>query len=352
MAPRQLHSIQVLRGLAALAVVIGHLWQIEVRFLGEELTSSVMLIGFAGVDMFFVLSGFVMVHVTRGMETDTRSNAHFLYKRVTRIYPPYWVFTILMIAAILIAPDTNTERLNAPAIVDSFLLLPQFDVPILPVGWTLVHEMYFYIVFTGLLFLPRRWLPFALLAWLLAVAVGTGYGLHRLTATFSIIFNPLTLEFLLGAALALWQPKLPQWAGGLAVAIGASALLAAAYAMGPLSVETFPALWTRFFVFGLPVFLIVLGMLSFETDKPAGLYAALVRLGDWSYSLYLGHLIFLAAGARLWVMIVPDIGWVDNLAMLSLGVAGCILAAGLSYHWIERPMLVATRRFGHRIFRS
>ena len=352
MAPRQLHSIQVLRGLAALSVVIGHLWQIEARFLGEELTSSVMLVGFAGVDLFFVLSGFVMVHVTRTQETSSRNNAYFLYKRATRVYPPYWVFTALMIVAILVGPDTNTERVNAESILLSLLLLPQFEVPILPVGWTLVHEMYFYIVFTGLLFLPRKFLPYALIAWLMAVVAATAFDLHRATATFSIVFNPLTVEFLLGAALALWRPNLPRWAGALAIAAGISGLLAAAMALGPLSVETFPIFWTRFFVFGIPVTLIVLGMLQFETDKPTGLYAGLVRLGDWSYSLYLGHLIFLAAGARIWRLIVPDLGWVDNLAMLSLGVVGCIIAAGLTYHWIERPMLVATRRFGHRVFRS
>ncbi|WP_420431335.1 acyltransferase family protein [Hyphobacterium sp.] len=352
MAPRQLHSIQVLRGLAALSVVIGHLWQVETRFLGEELTSSVMLVGFAGVDLFFVLSGFVMVHVTRTLETGSRNNAYFLYKRVTRIYPPYWVFTALMIVAILVGPDTSTERVHTDAVVSSLLLLPQFELPILPVGWTLVHEMYFYIVFTALLFLPRRWLPFALIIWLLVVALATAFGLHRQTATFSIVFNPLTVEFLLGAALALWRPNLPRWAGALAIAAGLSGLLAAAVALGPLSVETFPVFWTRFFVFGIPVFLIVLGVLQFETGTPTGVFAGLVRLGDWSYSLYLGHLIFLAAGARIWTLVVPDLGWLDNLAMLSLGVAGCIIAAGLTYHWVERPMLIATRRFGHRVFKS
>lgn len=352
MTTGQLLSIQVLRGLAALAVLIGHLWQIEVRFIGEEVTSSILLVGFAGVDLFFVLSGFVMVYVTRNMDTGPRSNAHFLYKRVTRIYPPYWVFTGLMILALLIGPSTSGEPFDTDPVLPSLLLLPQRDLPILPVGWTLVHEMYFYIVFTALLFLPRKWLVHGLLAWLGLILLGSYLDWHRLNPALNIVFNPLTVEFLLGAGLAFWQPKLPRLLAIAAIGLGIAGLAAAGFWLNPITIENFPAFWERVGMFGVPVFLIVLGMLQFEPKRPSGLYAGLVKLGDWSYSLYLGHLIFLAAGAWVWSQIIPDLGWYDNLAMVLLGTIGCIIAAGLSYHWIERPMLIATRRFGHKVFKS
>ncbi|MEE2525288.1 acyltransferase [Hyphobacterium sp. HN65] len=352
MAARQLTSIQVLRGLAALGVVIGHLWQIEVRFLGDELSSSTFLIGFAGVDLFFVLSGFVMVHVTRDFVPGPRNNAYFLYKRITRIYPPYWVFTALMLLAIFLGPNTSGEPFDPSVLPPSLLLLPQAKLPVLAVGWTLVHEMYFYLVFTALLFLPRHWLIPALAAWLGVIVAGTYFGLLRQNPTTILLLNPLTVEFLLGAAIAYFQPRLPGWASLAAIGAGILGLAATAITLYPFAIETFPAYWTRLLVFGLPVTLIVLGTVQFEPETPSPLYQALVKLGDWSYSLYLGHLIFLAAGAYIWNLLIPDIGWIDNLAMMVLGVAGCIIAAGLTYTFIEQPLLAATRRLGHRLFRN
>lgn len=352
MAARQLMSIQVLRGLAALGVVIGHLWQIEVRFLDDALTTPAFLIGFAGVDLFFVLSGFVMVHVTRDFQPGVRNNAYFLYKRVTRIYPPYWAFTALMLLAIFLGPNTSGEPFDPAALLPSLLLLPQADLPILSVGWTLVHEMYFYLVFALLLFLPRRWLIPALLVWLAIVIAGTALNIHMQTPAYSVILNPLTVEFLLGAAIAFFQPKLPGWAALGAIIAGVLGLITTALLMHPFTIESFPAFWTRLVVFGLPVTLIVLGAIQIEPDTPSPLYKGLVTLGDWSYSLYLGHLIFLAAGAYFWNLLIPDMGWIDNLAMMVLGVIGCVIAAGLTYTFIEQPLLRLTRQLGHRIFRS
>lgn len=347
---QQLQSIQILRGLAALAVVIGHLFQTEWRFLGEGLTSPYLLYGFAGVDLFFVISGYVMVHVTQGYDRQAGTIGRFLYHRITRIYPPYWFFSIIILIAFLVGPTISDRILTGEYIWQSMLLVPQPQLPLLPVGWTLVHEMYFYLVFALLLFLPRNLLPIGLTTWMACVGIGTVFDMHLGSALLSVVFHPLTLEFFLGAAIAYLSLRLPRWAGWSLIAAGLGGFLAVALLRPEISIETFPAFWERALVFGLPSAVIVLGAVQLEPKQPGVITGGLRSLGDWSYSLYLGHLIVLSTGAWLWNAVMPDIGLIDNAVMLILLVIASIMAAGISYRLIEYPLLVLTRSAGRRLF--
>ena len=139
-----------------------------------------------GVDLFFVISGFIMVWVAGALPRGTASARDFMFARVTRIYPLWWLFAGAMALFLLYFKGVpwDPERLDpkeldgAVHLIKSLFLWPQPTHPVLGVGWTLVHEMYFYVGFALLLLcVPLRWRLRALLAWGAIVLIGAMAGL-------------------------------------------------------------------------------------------------------------------------------------------------------------------------------
>ncbi|TIV73797.1 MAG: acyltransferase, partial [Mesorhizobium sp.] len=145
-----IHSIQYLRGLAACAVVCFHV---------SEQFGGPFDVGAAGVDVFFVISGFIMWVTTAGRPANPW---RFMGRRITRIAPLYWIVTLLTAMGILMKPQFFYDHFFSVAnFVGSLFFLPvlQEDAlhPIVVQGWTLCYEMMFYLVFTLVLFLGERW---------------------------------------------------------------------------------------------------------------------------------------------------------------------------------------------------
>lgn len=346
-----LHSIQSLRAIAALLVLAGHAAQISERFFSQPLTTGQWTLGFAGVDLFFVISGFVMVYITHD---KPRGHVHFIgrfvYSRITRVYPIYWFFTLLALAAYMLVPAALNRDLADLHIWQSFTLWPiENDVPILHVGWTLTHEIYFYAVFALFLALPERWLPLMLAAWAAVVAAGS-LALDGLPAIAALIVNPLTVEFILGACAGILVCSGYRRLARAALAIAAVWAAAASILLWPAGPEAFPEGWTRVAAFGVPSALVVYGAVSLELRgalKPPGW---LVILGDWSYALYLSHLLVLSGLVRVWTIALPDFGPMASLAFLIVSVGLCIAVAGAGFRLLEFPALKATRWLGDRLF--
>ena len=168
-------NIQALRGVAALMVLTSHVWVIEGLFAGTRYLPMQLGIGVVGVDLFFLISGFVMVKVAERMAAKKTPILRFAYDRVLRIYPLYWIATIVAIAGYL----SNDLFLGGDPMegdpLRSFLLLPQSGLPILTVGWTLIHEMYFYLVFFFILALAPKYKAALLVAWGVIVAAANFY---------------------------------------------------------------------------------------------------------------------------------------------------------------------------------
>ncbi|MEA2116633.1 MAG: acyltransferase, partial [Thermodesulfobacteriota bacterium] len=135
----RIKNIQALRGVAVLLVVFFHMVTIEKKYGGTNtLLSDYFQFGMFGVDLFFVISGFVMVTVSRGKFQQPRQAATFLYHRISRIYPMYWFYSLLVLAVFLLQPSfVNSSQFGQVNILASFLLLPQKHLPLLMVGWTL-----------------------------------------------------------------------------------------------------------------------------------------------------------------------------------------------------------------------
>ncbi|MGB6231301.1 MAG: acyltransferase [Litorimonas sp.] len=346
--PTRLDHVQALRGLAALLVLLSHLQAVEPRAVAEPILPASLEWGVMGVDLFFVISGFIMVFVTRdwGREGSAASRiAEFLFARITRIYPLYWVVTAALFAVWLVRPEmVFSSSPNQPTLLNTLFLIPSQSYPLLEVGWTLVYEMTFYLVFALLLFLPARWRGWGLGAWAAIVAAGLAAGLGETNAVAFHLFSPMVFEFLAGAAVGLIYLR---WSGSRAlavqfVAVGAVGLLVWFFVGQPF--EDFAPRVLRLI---LPCALLVLGAAWLDRAGVAAPRWSVV-LGDWSYSLYLTHVLSLVLVARLWSMAGLDTLPAPIALLVMTGFS--LLIAGLTYRLIERPLIRVARRGRGRLF--
>lgn len=279
----KLPSIQALRGIAALLVVMVHGAAFERILMTENGLSETPLIGglflngYGGVDLFFVISGFIMVWVTQTVNHGGMASADFLFARLLRVYPMWWIAAGLMLAYALNVQIVSTlatgEIAEEPArysldyLLKSFFLIPQFEFPVLAVGWTLVHEVYFYIVFAALMLLPRVYLPWALLAWGGLVVGASFAGLTAPTATnfLTLAAHPMTMEFIFGAVAGLIVTSGIRVAGGMITLIASLWLTSSLCIQGPPDEHTM--LWGRVSLFGLPCTALVYGVASLDAHR-------------------------------------------------------------------------------------
>ena len=354
----KLQSIQILRGIAALLVVLYHIRAQEVlgmdgNGLGEmPFLNGFVNNGFAGVDLFFVISGFIMVVVTEGDRPGLRTAADFLFARITRIYPIWWFFAGLL-TIYLVGFNGNMgvgERWQSflqsdavtPYLIKSFLLLPQSDDPILGVGWTLVHEVYFYLVFTLILLAKRSWLPLFLLAWGLLVIGGWSLGLSgpRPVDVPALVFFPMTMEFIMGAATGLLVCSGLAWRAGTITLLAVLALGASLCIQGLITVHTLQ--WGRVMMYGFPCAALIYGVVTLERTRrmawliPAGVMFLVTVLVFQLYGTVIDSPISLRLGGTI---VASAVGIVAMLATFWAGWYG-----GQTHPDVIRAIVPALRR--------
>lgn len=352
-----LDNVQALRGVAVLLVVFFHLHGLESTFVeGVRLLPDLCRAGRGGVDLFFVISGLVMVVSTRGRSGRPGEPGRFLLRRGLRIYPLYWFYSILSLSVFLLPAGSVTAAWNEVDLLPSFLLWPQEKPPLLGVGWTLWHELYFYAVFALLLIGGQAGLARRIILWAGLVVAGGGAYWRWLdppaVSLLRIATDPMTLEFAAGALIG-W--RLVQGGGrrwGWPVLLGGVALWAGAAVFLPEGLTgSVPDRWQRVFLLGVPAALLVYGAAALEADRSWLLPRWLVWTGQASYSIYLSHTLVLAVGRRLWFAVaerghLAAGGWLDGLDNLLALVLflGAVLAVGtMSYRLLEAPLMHTVR---------
>jgi exopolysaccharide production protein ExoZ len=323
-----LFSIQYLRAAAALAVVAYHALQ---------WCDGGFDVGRAGVDVFFVISGVIMWRVTAGLAV---SPLGFLWRRLTRIVPLYWLATLLVALIAPIWPAFLPEVRPGPRhLLLSLAFIPHLDpkglpFPTLPPGWSLNYEMIFYLIFAVALAFPtaaRAKLAVSLLMGLVVV----GFLFPR--SAYFMGANPMLLQFAagIGVGVLLETGRLPSRAWGFGL-IWAAALIWTLVQAGRLFTELWrPLLW------GVPAVLTVTGALCIEAGgsgvAPRGpLHRGLIGLGDASYAIYLVHLPATAVLAH-------TLGYERPWLFLPLALAVSILAGLATRVSIEKPLLNVLR---------
>ncbi|WP_371397700.1 acyltransferase family protein [Fretibacter rubidus] len=340
---KTLYNIQALRAIAALLVVFAHLPGIELKHSPDQILPSIVMLGISGVDLFFVISGFIMVYVTWNTPHNIRNVGRFLFARFTRIYPVYWLIAVLVYIAWRLRPELISFDPDATNLWRSFLLLPDQTYPMLKVAWTLIHELYFYLIFALCLCLPKRFLMVGLTVWAAAIVLLQNSGFCPLSPTWRLMINPMGLEFYMGAVIG-WLYMRRDDVGPLAwpiLILGVLAFMLALIYQSNIAVDPFPNYTQRTVLFGIPSALIVYGIVNVER-RGAEAPQSLSTIGNWSYALYLSHVLTLSALGYLWAMFAGDRAW-DNIFILPIMVVISTMVSSVVWYGFEKPLL---RYFG------
>ena len=335
----QLQSVQILRAIAALAVVAFHFAQsLAIDFNLIPLDSFTM--GSDGVDIFFVISGFIMAYTTA--RDDQRSPGEFAWKRLVRIVPLYWVLTLAVFTIGIVAPTLlNSGGATWEELGKSLAFIPYERAdgrvaPVLFLGWTLNYEMFFYAVFTIALLVAPRW-RLQIVVGVMAVMAAIGYVYPGDLGVLGRFYtNGIILEFVWGCLLFVawnrWPDRLrvmaPIWA------LGTALLLFQNFSNVPLPREIEK---------GLPALMIVAGVLAL-TVRDGAVSRAFRAIGDASYSLYLGHPYAIGLCVKLSIVLLGATV-LGALVAGTLTLAISLAAALLSFHLLEKPSNVALRSF-------
>ena len=314
-------SIHYMRAVAALMVVLFH---IHAWALLPQISLKPYIWLAKGVDIFFVISGFVIVKSTERTEFTGFS---FLVRRIQRIAPLYWLLTLFLsmfanaswkfiIASLLFIPMNHPVR-NTPE-----TLIAQ--------GYTLNYEMFFYGIFALSFVFAAKWRFYAVAA----VIVGlVRFGpLPSQNTVMSFYSNPMMLEFVAGMAIAKFSWKLP------AVFVPVGILL---LAIGDRTGTTH-----QFVNTGMPAAIVIMGALSLERHlKPN---AAANLLGDSSYALYLVHGITILTMAPF-----TDSSRIGYAASIAIHLLTAVTTAIVLHLWVEKPIAALFMRWrrtpGHAV---
>ncbi len=331
-APRgQIASLQALRAVAAIMVVLFHLHVYtvpQVLGAGHGLTPAFAM-GYAGVEIFFVLSGFIMVLVHRHQFGQPQHARAFMTRRIERIYPFFWVILTIVIAGRFategVLPSAN-EALRA------VFLWPSAGEPIIEVAWSLTFEMMFYIVFSLLLLNLR--LGFAVGAlWFGACAVSAisgyqGWG-HDL------ILSAYNLLFLFGICASLGVPYLPSELALPLLLGGILLFLAVGLSEAYGGVDWHTGL--RTVLYGLGAAAMVTSLVVLERAGRLRVPRAFVFLGDASYAIYLVHITAMTLTVKVLLAAGGDRLGVPLTAAVVL--SGALVAGSLAHVLLERPLM-------------
>lgn len=336
---QKIYSIQHLRWFAATLVVLHHsVDQIPKPF---PVHSYITHVGEFGVDIFFVISGFILWYITA--QSRPRP-VPFLINRATRVYPLYWFFTLAMVIAVIAVPGALRFGYVAPEFVlKSLLLYPVWHPilhginPVLPIGWTLQFEVFFYLVFALMLFLPQSK---RLTANLSALVVLTALGrlIHFNNPPLHVYTDLPLLEFGAGLILGALYQKRRLVSPAIGIAMAAVALLWA----WPMTVHEDSVY--RPLAWGPPAALLVYGILSAEYGSKTQWNLRLLELmGDASYSIYLCHLFALGLIRVVWKPL-PDFGTLGGFLYVILGIVFSTLIGLLCHIYVEKPLVNVVRR--------
>ena len=336
-----LQLIQLLRGIACLLVAFLHISETYLSTYHTFFLGNIFKFGGAGVDIFFVLSGFIITYSNSQFLTKSSSIIKFLKKRIIRIFPIYWIiisFLLLMQVALPFFYRTHYQFAGTN-LLSTYLLLPNHNM-VNGVSWTLTNELFFYIIFTIALLVPQK--KYSIILLFIYLGILLLFPILPLSKnlinnfTDSILF-PMNIEFLLGIIIVLLMDKLPKnWCTPLLIT--GVALFIFGAILTNSGKQVFTNSYNRVLLFGLPSFIIILAVVKYELTTKIYIHNLFIKLGDASYSIYLFHLPLVAAFFK--IIVKFNITNYTQVLILIAGLLIIICYMGIAiYEKIEIPII-------------
>lgn len=339
----RIEPLQVLRGIAALLVFSKHsLYEID----------SISPIDFnygsyeyytIGINIFFILSGFIMVYISRGQQGAAAAK-HFIINRILRITPLYWFYSFaILIVAIFIPQVLGKAEFVPIEFLKSLLFIPYLNSagdlqPILANGWSLNYEMYFYVVFALALLLPIRYGFWIMAVYFIASVITHVFYLPNGVIT-QFYGRPIVLEFLMGAALGylfvknIRLPRFCFFIGWVFLFITLAMLLYTQTLKEILPMEYFKITAS---------FLIICFLTLPKGSENAAMPKPLVKIGDFSYTLYLAHPFAIGATTQL-ILLMNWQNTIHPWVIFAIIFAVTLVGSHIAYILIEKPLLSFTK---------
>jgi len=328
---RRLDGLQAGRAVAALLVVAFHInvYTLPERFYDGQTTSVLFNMGYAGVEFFFVLSGFIIYYIHAKDIGCANTARRFIKRRVLRIFPIYWFILTGLLGLYFISGTRPPNGLDFQSIISSYFLVPSPGDPILIVAWTLEHEMLFYAVFLSLI-LSRIIGKLIFALWIAGSVLVPLLDIQLFPLNF--LFSDYNLLFLFGMIAAMAYKRISNHASLIVFLLGA-----AIYFGTGLSEVLGHIDWAhswRTWAYGIGATAMTATLAGAVISPPKWL----VFLGDASYSIYLAHLPALGVMAAVLSKLGGPWGLPPFIGFLIM--FGCALAAGcLVYIMVERPLM-------------
>lgn len=334
---KKLVLIQLSRALVPILVMLHHLSTTMMDYYGFNIWNLAYLPLSGGVYYFFSLSGFMAYYIYRRKFGKKGQLADFLTNRFIRIYPLYWIVTLVFLLLAFLFPwfATGAER-DIGVILTSIFLIPnpQWKDPFVIVAWSLEHTIYFYLAFSVLFLSPRLLGQSLFAAWGLFSVVALFGWVYIDHFLFDFMFAPFNLMFLAGvfSAWLILHVKIPLRIGYLFTAIG----LAGFPITWVNSVQGFMAVSFEMSL-GIAIAFLLVGLGAIDLQKDIHIPQALHQLGNAAFSIYLVHNIVLDLFSE----------WMDRLGMYEVlggvGMSAVLVALmiffGMAAHFkVELPL--------------
>lgn len=336
---KKIESLQLIRAVAAIAVVFFHATILIAERSGIAPFGNVFITGNRGVDLFFVLSGFIIATVHRGDLGNVKRLHNYIFSRLSRIYPAVIIMTLLSVAVYMhgFGGVERGNKLSTENFISSILLLPQTTVPLVNVTWTLKYEMFFYALFALMLVrLPLGLLVIAL--WqMAAIVVGIAGLFHPLTIA-NFYFQPVVLDFGVGMLAALLFARIEQnirtslIVGSLVAATTSTIAVFGLFLLSPQAAVKFA--FPISLCFGVSAAALILSLSILERAGRFSAPPAIAAIGDASYSIYLVHFSIISLVVARCVAHHITLTNVVSIGIVSISVIG-----GFAFHhYIDTPI--------------
>ncbi|WP_345952713.1 acyltransferase [Mucilaginibacter sp. PAMB04168] len=328
-------SVQVMRAFAAVSVLFFHGTHIIDNKLNFLFLNNFFDAGYSGVDVFFVISGFIILHTCMGKDFNAFT---FLKKRFVRIYPVYWVVTLAVIIAYQIAPEgVQPYKEDWRIILGSLALVPQ-KIYIIGIAWTLTFELLFYVVFAVAYSIGKKFLFAVLFVWAAVILALYAADVKPASVALNMLVNPIIIEFFFGCLIAYFYNRYREFKYHYILSTIGFIWFAVNWVIYWTAknndADAFSTYISRVYLFGVPAAILISGIVFYKKS----IAPLFVYIGNASYSLYLIHGTVISILIKILFVLKIQTYFANNIGSVAILLATVLIGCAF-YRFVEAPII-------------